>query len=103
MHERKNYAPILSFAEGVNNNMTHVLRFRRGAFMSGLPVRPCAVTIKKYGTVSPTYDVLKFADILCFIFSSFTFYRPVLHVLPPFIPNDYLYENHKDKEGEEPW
>ena len=79
------------------------MRFRRGAFMSDMPFRPCVVSIKKYGTVNPTYDVLKLADILCFIFSSFTVYRPTLHVMPPFIPNDYLFENHKDKEGPEHW
>jgi len=79
------------------------MRFRRGAFMSDLPVRPCAVTIKKYGPVMPTYDILRFADLLCFVFSSFTFYQPTLHIMPPFIPNEYLFTNHADKEGPEHW
>lgn len=71
--------------------------------MADLPIRPCALTLKKYGPIMPCYDVLPFDALLCLIMSSFTVYLPTLHVLPPFIPNEYLFQNHADKEGPEHW
>jgi hypothetical protein len=55
--------PILSFAEGVNNNGDYLLRFRRGAFTSGKPVRPCYVKFNKCGAINPTYDTMRFFDM----------------------------------------
>ena len=42
---------MLTFAEGVNNNGTHLLKFRRGAFAAGYPVKPCYIVVKKFGIV----------------------------------------------------
>jgi len=98
------YNPILSFAEGVNNNGTHLLKFKRGAFESLYPVRPCYIVVNKCGTVNATYDVMRFFDLVCFMISSCTFYHAKLHILPPFIPNEYLFRNHCGKEGgDEKW
>ena len=83
--------------------MTSLMTFRRGAFSSGLPVRPVAMVIDQYGPVDPVYTVIRFFDLLCLIFSSFTLYRPTMHVLPPFVPNEYLFANHRDKEGPQDW
>lgn len=71
--------------------------------MADLPVRPIALTIDRIGPINPTYDIVKMGDMLCFIFSSFTFYKPTLHIMPPFIPNEYLFTQHADKEGPERW
>ncbi len=97
------YNPVCAFAEGVNNNGTHLLKFRRGAFASLLPVRPCFIVVKKFGIITPTYDVMRFFDLLCFLIASCTFYHAKLHILPPFVPNDYLYNEHAGKQGEEKW
>ena len=95
--EKESFNPVLSFAEGVNNNGTHLLKFKRGAFQSLLPVRPCYIVVQKCGIVTPTYDVMRFFDLICFMISSCTMYRAKLHILPPFIPNDYLFREHGGK------
>jgi hypothetical protein len=64
------------------------------------------VKIEFMGThtyVSPTFDILPFKTLLVFMIASMGFYKSTLYVLPPFIPNDYLYEKHAGKEGEEKW
>ena len=81
----------------MNNNGTALLKFKRGAFASGYPVRPCFITVKKFGVVNPTYDVMRFFDIICLIAASCTCYHVTLHMLVPFQPNDYMYETHANK------
>ena len=62
--------------------------------------------IEKYGCqtyVDPTYDIIRFWDLLTFMIASFGMYKATLYVLPPFIPNEYLWKTHAGKEGEEKW
>lgn len=88
------------YAEGGTSNGTHLLKFKRGAFVSNLAIQPY---VQKYQSIltCPVYDTLSFLDynvLLCVApYAPFTIYK-----MPPFIPNDYMYEHHKDK-GEEKW
>ena len=54
-----------------------------------------------YNMVSPAYDCIPFVPLFilqfCDLYSTCT-----IKILPPFIPNDYLYKKHADK-GEEKW
>merc|ERR1711907_706772 len=53
--------------------------------------------------VQPSYDVIPYQSLLVFMIASLGFYKATLYVLPPFIPNDYLWENHSTQEGTEKW
>jgi 1-acyl-sn-glycerol-3-phosphate acyltransferase len=106
IEEKSEHSPIVLFAEGVNNNGSALLRFRRGAFASLTPVRPMVAKVEFMGShtyVSPTYDIIPFKTLLIFMIASMGIYKSTLYVLPPFIPNDYLFETHVGKEGEEKW
>jgi len=46
---------------------------------------------------------MRFFDLLCLIAASCTFYHAKLHMLAPFLPNDYMYETHANKQGPEKW
>ncbi len=61
IEEKSELSPIVLFAEAVNNNGTALLRFRRGAFQSLLPVRPHVIKVEFCGWhtfVQPSYDTL---------------------------------------------
>ena len=89
--------------EGANDNGTALLRFRRGAFEAGRPVRPCFLKFNKCGVINPTYDTMRFLDLLVFMISSLSMYHSTLNILPPFIPNKFMYDKYAGVEGEEKW
>jgi len=95
--------PLLSYVEGANDNLTTLLKFRRGAFEAELPVRPTFLTYSKCGNITPTYDVMQFLVLFVFLASSLTIYHARLNILPPFIPNEYMYTHCAGKEGDERW
>jgi hypothetical protein len=107
--DNQDFAPILNYCEGCANNGKVLLRFRRGAFEAGRPVRPTFTKTTHFGPVNPSYDTLKFFDMLCFMLSSLTFYHAVLTIMPPFIPNKYMYDKYvgqcdeKDDEDTKRW
>lgn len=58
----------------------------------------------KYKTdegISMSYDILPLLPLLCLLFVNWEYTIKTLE-LPPFIPNEYLFETHKDK-GKERW
>jgi len=46
---------------------------------------------------------MRLFDLFALMFSSLSVYHSTLHVLPPFVPNDFMYKEHIGKEGDEPW
>lgn len=106
IEENSDHSPIVLFAEAVNNNGSALLRFRRGAFQSLNPVCPHVIKVEFMGShtyVNPTFDVIPYRTLLIFMFAGLGLYKATLLELPVFIPNDYLWENHKGKEGDEKW
>jgi hypothetical protein len=83
--------PLLAYVEGANDNGTTLLKFRRGAFEAELPVRPTFLTYTKCGSITPTYDVMNLVILFVFMISSFSLYHAKLNILPPFVPNEYMY------------
>jgi len=65
------------------------LKFKRGAFSAMRPVIPCYVKIGDC-LVNPCYDVLDFWTLIIFMFSSFQMFKTTLHILPKFVPNEYM-------------
>ena len=88
------------FAEGGTTNSKYLLPFKRGPFMSLKAMTPL---ILKYGhgMFCPAYDIIPFFSLIIFQLS-YGIYTSSLVSLPPFMPNDYLFETHKDK-GHEKW
>jgi len=83
------------YAEGGTHNGSHLLRFRRGAFVGDYAIQPYVQKFHSLVTC-PTYDVLGFMDhniILCLSpYTAFTVYK-----FPPFLPNQFMYDKYKDK------
>lgn len=50
---------------------------------------------------SPCYDIMPFLPLIIMTMS-YGWFTCTVKVLPPFVPNDYLYTTHADK-GKEPW
>jgi hypothetical protein len=76
------------------------MQFKRGAFASLRASRP---VVLKYiwSNLSPAWDVIPFLPLAIMMFSLFYTRCDVLE-LPPFIPNDYLFEQHANK-GNDRW
>jgi len=94
---------LLSYVEGANDNGISLLKFRRGAFEAEMPVRPTILTYNKCGNITPTYDVMQLLILWVMLISSCTVYHAKLNILPPFIPNEYMYTHCANKEGDERW
>lgn len=86
------YPPLAIFPEGTTSNGTHILPFKRGAFMSLRAVRPVVMKFK-FGTISQAYDILPFLPLVLMNLCLCNFKIEVIE-LPPFLPNDYLFEHH---------
>lgn len=94
------YPPIIVFPEGGTSNGSSVLSFKKGAFAALKPVRPVFLKYES-PTLSIAYDVIPFLALYVLQCCSYNF-KVTFHELPPFIPNEYLFENHKDK-GADKW
>ena len=63
VRDGQDFPPVLVFVEGANSNGEVLLKFRRGAFEGGYPVRPTYTKTTKFGPVNPSYDTLRFFDL----------------------------------------
>jgi len=95
IEEKTEYKPFMVFPEGGTSNGTCILPFKRGAFQSFKAVTPVFIKYK-YGTMSPSYDVVPFLSLVMMNLCLFNFSFEVVE-LPPFLPNDYLFKTHADK------
>jgi hypothetical protein len=78
------------------------LNFKKGAFIGLNTVRPVVLKYKWQG-LSPTWEGMPFIAHGCFLNMYVGGNKHVdVNVLPPFLPNDYLFETHKDK-GKDKW
>ena len=79
------------------------MTFKKGGFASLMTVQP-VVILYKWKNFSPTWEGIPFLEHACYMNMLGWSDRFVIevHRLPPFKPNDYLFENFKDK-GSEKW
>jgi hypothetical protein len=84
--------PLCIFAEGTTSNGDGMHPFKRGAFLSELPIIPAFAKITKFGVdMNSASDCLPELALYLMIFASFTFHNTTVHFLPPFEPNEYFW------------
>jgi hypothetical protein len=63
--------------------------------MSLRAIKPVIMKFR-YGTISQAYDILPFLPLVIMNLCLCNFRIDIIE-LPPFLPNEYLFENHKQK------
>jgi 1-acyl-sn-glycerol-3-phosphate acyltransferase len=103
--QNKPFQPLCLFAEGSTTNGSALMPFKRGAFTAMRPVTPCYIKMGD-SLVNPCYDVLDFPVLAVLMLASFSYYTTTLHIMPTFVPNDFMLKKfaHKIKgDAVEPW
>jgi 1-acyl-sn-glycerol-3-phosphate acyltransferase len=95
---------LLIYPEGTMSNGCFIMPFKRGAFAGMRPVIPLTMKYTSSEKMRIQWDVLDFLPHTILTHSYGT-YSCTVSALPPFMPNDYLLETHRDKvkEGAEDW
>ena len=93
--------PLSIFPEGTVSNGKYIIKFKRGAFSSLLPIKPMIEVIDHNKTFSLGSGVtslhLHIIYGMCFLYTTETYID-----LPIIEPTDYMYEQNKNF-GEEKW
>lgn len=93
------YSNICVFAESFSTNGKFMCRFKQGAFCSLLPVQPMVLKYSGYPEPPTQCCLIMSWSMIYALFGTLYTYHERL-VLPPFIPNDYMFEKFKDKGTE---
>jgi lysophosphatidylcholine acyltransferase / lyso-PAF acetyltransferase len=99
--EEDNDYPFLAvYPDSTQSNGKYLLPFKKGAFQSLRAVQPIIFEHKPIFScfVHNQFDCLGFFHGIV-LMNAFGAYTSTMKVLPPFLPNDYLFEKHAD-EGE---
>ena len=94
------FPPLCIFPEGGTSNSRYLLSFKKGAFIGEKTVRPVVLKYN-YTNFSPCYDIMPFIPLVI-LTMSYGWFTCTVKVLPPFKPNEYLFETHADK-GKDRW
>lgn len=101
VEEDPRYPQICIYPEGTQTNGTHLLSFKKGAFLGMRAVQPVILKYR-WKNFSPTWEGMPFLSHCMMQFALFRWFVCDVYILPAFKPNDYLLEKHADK-GSEPW
>ena len=100
-YEEKNLAPLVIFPESTCSCGRNILRFKKGAFYSLLPIKPQIVTIDQNSSfhlsVGATNVILGYFKNLCHTFNII-----YVTILPIIRPTYYMFEHYKNL-GKEKW
>lgn len=83
--------PLLIFPEGTTTSGKHLIKFKRGAFDSLLPIKPYIIKAKNkiFDTCTGSTDLgVHFVIFLCFLFHSYEIID-----LPVIEPNEFMIKN----------
>ena len=100
IEEEGKFPPIVVFPEGGTTNGRQILSFKKGAFSALRPVTPVVLKYE-YGMLSPAYDVMPFLPLFILQCCLYDF-KCTVNELPPFVPNEYLFNKHTTK-GQDKW
>jgi 1-acyl-sn-glycerol-3-phosphate acyltransferase len=93
---------MLIYPEGTQSNGDYILPFKRGAFAGMKTVRPFCIKYNSENMIyKPQWDCVPFLSHAFMLLCNLPFSVTVT-VLPPFKPNKYLLDTHKDK-GKTDW
>ena len=95
MDSSDDWRPIAIAPEGLRTNGKYLVRFKRGAFASLLPVTP-ALLRYDYSKVNPTTEPCGFG-IGWLIFAELLPTTVTIDSYAPLIPNDYLFNEYAKK------
>lgn len=93
---------LVIFPEGATTNGTGLIKFKKGAFASLLPVQPHVLKYKTLRGQPQHGDHTNYLLWMCFIVSTI-YFSMNLSELPTFAPNDYFWQNHWDSSKEQKW
>ena len=93
---------MLIYPEGTQSNGKYLASFKKGAFAGLKAVKPIVINYESEAWFNTAWDCLGFLDHVLLSFSAPHFAKATVIDMPTFIPNDYLFETHKDK-GESKW
>lgn len=104
--EESPMGPLCIFSEGTFTNGKNLLNFKRGAFMSKLPIKPCYVKYS-YENFSPETCLMLLLPSSLMMCAEMAPRQIDLYQLPVFVPNDYLFTEYRktlpDHEKLEDW
>ena len=90
--------PIMVMPEGTQSNGKYLLPFKRGAFEGLKTVQPIVTVCEKSPKyMRPSWECLGFLEQIFLTGTICSFYTLKMTRLPPFKPNDYLFEKYADK------
>lgn len=99
--EKKTLTPLIIFPEGTVTNGSQILKFKKGAFHSLLPIKPYVILMNN-STFSLATGVLSlsqhFIRSMCYFYHTLT----VLEI-PVIKPTQFMYDNYPDKTITEKW
>ena len=95
------YQTLLLFPEGTTTNGTALLPFKKGALVSERTLKPVVLKYDTNKSFSQAFDIIALVPLIVLNLSYCCLHCEVLD-LPPFQPNEYLFETHRDK-GDERW
>ena len=94
--------PITIFPEGSTTNGTHLVKFKKGAFLSMRTIQPVCVIASGDRMMVHAWDCMSFCLFLYLLIASLCGWVVTVHMLPPFTPTMKMLEMHADK-GKEDW
>lgn len=102
IQEGNDSSSLLIFSEGTTSNGSSVLPFKKGAFLSNLPVKPYLILLNK-GELSLAMDVIEMLYHIFIVICNPYFTVTLMH-FPVICPNEYLYTKSKfADEKKEKW
>lgn len=100
-YQGKNVMPLMIFPEGTTSSNRHILPFKKGAFVSLLPVKPSIIKANEYSNFHVSCGATgvgwHYFRGLCELFTPISYIE-----LPIITPTEYMFETYKDL-GEEKW
>lgn len=91
IHSGKDLSKFMIFPEGTTSNSAGILDFKKGAFVSELPIKPFVIKFDSLNRISLAMDVIEMLyHVLIVISVPFHFVEIV--DLPVFSPNEELFE-----------
>jgi len=95
--------PLLIYPEGATTNGSHIIKFKKGAFMSLRKIKPHVSTFKAISGIRPVHgDAISIPDY-CVVLFQVVFAIYTIQELPVFEPNEFFWKNHWQEGKEEKW